>query len=282
MTPENTGRRADRRSQDSLSLLTEVMTHTLDEDYRQAATDHRRVGVVPVVAVLALFGLLVATAAVQRIRTEPVLQAERAALIERIDTQSTRVEELRGEVQALERTVQDLQQSVLSMSRAGQEVQAQLERLGLVTGTVPATGPGMIVTVDDAPQTGGDGRGQVLDTDLRRLVNGLWVAGAEAIAIDAQRITSATAIRGAGSAITVNFRSLTPPYIVTALGNPDTLPARLVESDAGQAWLDLQANLGIRFDTQTGDDLTVPGRTVTELGYAVPTDVPSTADTGAT
>ena len=80
------------------------------------------------------------------------------------------------------------------------------------------------------------------------------------MSIDGQRITSRSAIRGAGSAITVNYRSLTTPYEIRAIGNPDTLPARLLETEGGRAWLDLQVNFGIRFTTETRRSMTVPGR----------------------
>ena len=68
----------------------------------------------------------------------------------------------------------------------------------------------MRVVADDAP--GADSaRNEVLDTDLQKLVNGLWEAGAEAISINGQRLTNLSTIRQAGGAITVNARSLRPP-----------------------------------------------------------------------
>ena len=60
------------------------------------------------------------------------------------------------------------------------------------------------MVVDDAPDTTDD-KQRVLDLDLQKLVNGLWQVGAEAISINGQRLTSLSAIRDAGSSITVNF-----------------------------------------------------------------------------
>ena len=68
-------------------------------------------------------------------------------------------------------------------------------------------------------------RNEVLDTDLQRLVNGLWEAGAEAISLNGQRLTNLSTIRQAGGAITTNGRSLRPPYVLSVIGDKDTLPA---------------------------------------------------------
>ena len=109
----------------------------------------------------------------------------------------------------------------------------------------------MRVVADDAP--GADSaRNQVLDTDLQKLVNGLWEAGAEAVAVNGQRLTNLSTIRLAGGAITVNARSLRRPYVVTAIGNQDTLPARFAETSSGQAWLDLQREVGLRLEHHAG------------------------------
>ena len=97
---------------------------------------------------------------------------------------------------------------------------------------------------DDAPATLGlPTGGVILDTDLQSLVNALWTAGAEAISINGNRLTSLTAIRFAGRAITVDYRSLTPPYVIDAIGNPETLPARLLETPGGQAWIGSEGEL---------------------------------------
>ena len=91
-----------------------------------------------------------------------------------------------------------------------------------------STGPGVLVVVDDSPSAAADARDRVLDLDLQVLANGLWEAGAEAVAINGHRLSSLTAIRSAGDAITVDYRSLTRPYRVEAIGDPRTLQAYLL------------------------------------------------------
>jgi uncharacterized protein YlxW (UPF0749 family) len=250
----------------SMSLLNHLLSHPLDEDYapvaarRRAGTDERTPGgLVGLFAVLVVFGLLLVTMALQANRAEPAAEQERAQLIQRIDDESEEVEAMRETAERLEADVAMLENRLLSRSQVGQRLQARQRRLGMLSGSLPVTGPGIVITVDDAPDAGAEEAGQVLDTDLQKLVNALWVAGAEAVSVDGQRITSRTAIRGAGSAITVNYRSLTRPYVVRAIGNPDTLPARLLETEGGRAWLDLQVNFGIEFRTITRSSIVVPG-----------------------
>jgi uncharacterized protein YlxW (UPF0749 family) len=215
-----------------------------------------------------LFGLLIVTMVLETNRAVPALQEEREQLIARIDDESQEVEALRQRAESLEAEVSALQSRVLSRSQVGQRLEVQLQRLSVRSGATRMTGPGLVITVDDAANAGEDSAGQVLDTDLQKLVNALWVAGAEAVSIDNQRITSRTAIRGAGSAITVNYRSLTTPYVIRAIGNPDTLPARLLETEGGRAWLDLQVNFGVQFTTETRGSITVPGRIPFPIRFA--------------
>ena len=66
--------------------------------------------------------------------------------------------------------------------------------------------------------TGGAGPSRVIYSDLQKVANDLWAAGAEAIAINGQRLTATSTIRSAGAAILVDFRPVTSPYEVSAIG----------------------------------------------------------------
>jgi uncharacterized protein YlxW (UPF0749 family) len=123
------------------------------------------------------------------------------------------------------------------------------------------------ITVDDRPDARTK-RQVVLDEDLQRLVNGLWVAGAEAVSINGERLTALSAIRGAGEAITVNYHSLRRPYVVQAIGDPDNLPARFIESAGGSWWLNLQSVYQLRFDMTSEDSVTLPAVPTPALRHA--------------
>ena len=163
-------------------------------------------------------------------------------------------------------TAARLQTQQLTSDRTAQGVLDQLRRYGALTGSSAVTGPGVRVVANDAPGAR-SARNQVLDTDLQKLVNGFWEAGAEAIAINGQRLTNLSTIRTAGGAITVNARSLSPPYVVTVIGNKDTLPARFAETASGQAWLDLQRDVGLRLDITPVNNQRLPAAAVS-LRYA--------------
>ncbi len=105
------------------------------------------------------------------------------------------------------------------------------------SGAVPLHGPGFTLTLDDAPASGSDDaaeggqadEGRVLAKDLQYVTNALWESGAEAVSINGKRLTATSAIRFAGSALVVDYRPLTRPYVVTALGDPKRFPAAFAD-----------------------------------------------------
>ncbi len=160
-----------------------------------------------------------------------------------------------------------LQAGGLSNTASGAALQKQLDDLELQAGAAALTGPGLKAVVDDAKDAN-DKEGRLLDVDLQQLVNGLWTAGAEAISVNGHRLTSLTAIRGAGSAITVGYSSLTPPYTVLAIGETAKMPARFAQSSGGQWVQYLVSNFHVRMTITTEDSLLVPADATIALRYA--------------
>jgi uncharacterized protein YlxW (UPF0749 family) len=126
------------------------------------------------------------------------------------------------------------------------------------------------VTLDDAPTAedavGGDPRadtdfdmGVLFDSDLQIVVNGLWAAGAESIAVNGQRLTAVSAIRSAGRAILVDFRALRRPYVISAIGDPAKMQAGFASGAAGAYVQSMRDNAHIRADIATSDKLVLPG-----------------------
>ena len=122
--------------------------------------------------------------------------------------------------------ISDLNSQLRSQTQSDQNdkqllatLRAQLDKLALVTGTTAAKGPGLEITIDyTAP---------ILYIDLINMVNELWAAGAEAIAINDIRVTANTVIFYAEDEnslyITADNHKLNFPIIIKALGNPNTL-----------------------------------------------------------
>ena len=86
---------------------------------------------------------------------------------------------------------------------------------------------------------------------------GWWASGAEAIAINGRRLSLRTAIRNAGDAITVDYRSLTHPYVVEAIGDPRALEEGFRRSEGGR-WVEgLAQHYGVVWSVGRVDELTL-------------------------
>ncbi|HET6293352.1 MAG TPA: DUF881 domain-containing protein [Kribbella sp.] len=263
-----------RRVDASMSLLNNLMAHPLDEGYAVAARSRPSQGGRPnksrhrvlLVIALVVLGFLLAVAASQNYRSAPAAEKERNELISRVEQADSRLNDLRDQQTSLADEVRGLQASGLSNSSSGTALQQKLDDLELQAGAVAVTGPGLKAVVDDAKNA--DKEGRLLDVDLQQLVNGLWTAGAEAISVNGHRLTSLTAIRGAGTAITVDYSSLTPPYTVLAIGDTATMPARFAQSSGGQWVQYLVSNFDVRMTITTEDSLLVPADATIALRHA--------------
>jgi uncharacterized protein YlxW (UPF0749 family) len=244
---------------------------------------------------MALAGILVAVAWSQAAASAQGRQQVRAALISDIDRESKVSDELAGQVEALRTKVSRTRDRLLAATGVGQVALGQLARAEQGAAAVPVTGPGLLVTLANADHkatgdpVGGsatpDPRGQVRDGDLQLVVNSLWAAGAEAISINGQRLGPTTAIRFAGEAVLVDFRPVSNPYRVSAIGNPGALSRRFLASPEVGALAVISKSFGLRFDFAQEDQLTLPAASVPELraaGVAAPlSSAPSAGSSAA-
>jgi uncharacterized protein YlxW (UPF0749 family) len=247
-----------------MPLLTLITQQSLDEDYQHAA-DRRAAGAprpphgrqVRVAAVVVMvFGVLVATAFVQTNRNADVDSASRATLIDRIESASDHRAELQERVVAYRKRVAQLERGVARLTDQQQALAVTQRRLQVGTGFIAVRGEGVRVTVTQAPDA--DDAQEVQDLDLRLLVNGLFAAGAEAVAVNGQRMSATTAIRTSGVAINVNFVGVAPPYVVEAIGDTRTLAARFADTETGQMFASNAAVYGFTYDVDNVDDLRLP------------------------
>lgn len=268
-------------ARDAVTLLESISADAFDPAYTEAA-GHRSAGPPPrrpaalrtaeIMIPIMVLGLLLATALAQTRRSVPDLAKERRALALRIEERTARTDALLKEVELLRSQVAAAQSSGLNISDAGREKARELSRLELAAGAVPVTGPGLRVVVDDGTTSAGDhaqdGSERVLDTDLQRLVNGLWAAGAEAVSINGQRVIGTTTIRSAGLAISVGFRPVGRPYAVEAVGDPDEIEAKFVDGPGGRWFRTLQDNYGIVFRVSGERSLRIPAAGGLDVRYA--------------
>lgn len=290
--PEPTGRPS---RPDSMSLLTGLLTETLDPGYAQVAArkkdaardqehgGHEKrpwwAGGSPLVVIgIASMALVLVVAAIQVRRSAPAVEKERTDLIQRIQTAEAGAAADEKSIETIRGELQQAQSAALGPSTdAGRKFAA----LSVGTGAVAVTGPGVEVTLNDASSSqspnGGDMRqttnadaGRVLDVDIQHAANGLWAAGAEAISINGQRLSALSAIRTAGSAILVDYRPLTPPYKIDAIGDPRTLAAKFSETTDGRYLFGIKAAYGVGFDVAGKSDLSLPAAPQLEVPDAVP------------
>lgn len=276
-----------------MSLLTLVVEHALDEGYAEAAERRpagasQRPGWILAIGLIAV-GLLLATAAVQAHRRAPSAAAARAQLTSEIARRTTATDRLQTRVRRLQASVVTARREALGLTSAGTRVSVQLSALEVATGAVAVTGPGLVVHLEDAaavdqgaagidPRAGNDtGDARVTDRDLQTVVNEVWAAGAEAVAVNGQRLTALSAIRSAGQAVLVDFRPLSPPYDVAAIGPSAQLQSGFAEG-LGGSYLQVLDNYGISSSVQTRKSLTLPAASGLPVRYASvprPTGAPS-------
>lgn len=258
-----------------MGLINYLTATSLDQDYAEASSRRGTAGAKrpdrasqAVLIVLAVFGILIATAAVQTARTADDAATGHDELVRQVNARKAQLADRRERIDRLTRQTDNLQTQYLEATAQGRSVQSRLTSLGVATGADAARGPGVRILAADGPAVAG-GQNEILDVDLQKMVNGLWLAGAEATSINGERLTALSAIRQGGAVITVNFRPLSPPYRLTVIGDPDTLATRFADTPGGQWWLDLQALYGVDFEiTNSEEPLTVPAARRSSLRYA--------------
>lgn len=263
-----------------------------------APPDNRYTRTITVLLALVL-GFAVAVAVLDLREEAAAENSPRALLEQEVRETRTEAEQLEDHRAELEEQVAAAQAEVLERGDSG--AAARLEEFEATGSGVALTGTGVVLEIDDSaplPASPGVSTGtvnRVTDGDLQIAVNGLWAAGAEAVAINGQRIGPTTAIRTAGSAVLVDFRPLSPPYRITALGDPVQLREGVETSAAGEYLQEISTRFGIRRAWEESEELTVPARVQGTLREAsvpeeeagagapetVPTDRPSPASTAA-
>ena len=276
----------------SMTLITTMLERPLDPGYQEAADRRTASGqraatstrTVMVVVMAIITGFLFAVAA-QSLRPKPTAAAaEKGELVSRIEGLQTHGTAQEASILALTRQVRDLEALELAQA-GGSDLTVTINTLERQAGIVAVTGPGLVLTLDDAVSAGGNAdagnrpsggfeAGRVSSADLQVVVNGLWAAGAEAVAINGHRLTAMSAIRFAGQAIIVDFRPLARPYTVTALGDPDALRSRFEPSFGGVYLAQLTKEFGIVSSLTAGENLSVPGDPGARLLVAEPLGAP--------
>ncbi|PRY17821.1 DUF881 domain-containing protein [Kineococcus rhizosphaerae] len=266
----------DRDPAASTRLLTEVMTRPLDPGYAAAARRRAESGEPPArrhrvvtVAALCAIGALFAAAGIRAAAAEPAADRGRAQLAQRIEDGTARADALAAQAAELQAGNARLAAQLGGAPAASAD--ARSAGLEVAAAATAVTGPGVQVVLDDAPTAAeaGGTSGRVVDRDVQLVVNGLWASGAEAVAINGQRLGALSSIRAAGQAVLVDYRPLTLPYTVSAVGDPAAVQTAFATSVAGRYLQVLRDNYGIRTRVSTADHLELPAARL-EVRFAQP------------
>jgi uncharacterized protein YlxW (UPF0749 family) len=182
------------------------------------------------------------------------------------------VEHLGAEQRALKDALAQLRQELTAHQQAAaadtdrlQALNVELQRQRLLAGLLPVRGPGVLVILDDSQAqmpAGADPSAYLIhEYDLRDVVNLLWMAGSEAIAINDERLVSSSSVYCVGSTILVNDTRLSPPYAVRAIGNPRLQQDYLRNPSYLKQLKERRDLYGVRFDVDARADMTLPAYT---------------------
>jgi uncharacterized protein YlxW (UPF0749 family) len=209
--------------------------------------------------VLALLGFGIVTAAQSATATRKVEEPRKDRLIDLIVQRRAQMNDLDKAVRELRGQLSDEQRRVSRANRAVSSATRTQSALAAQAGTSAVKGRGVRVKVSDADSIPDDAKDlsayRISDADLQLLVNALWGAGAEAIAVNGNRVVATTSIRAAGETIVVNFRPLSPPYRLDAIGADKD---RFANSDIAAQMRRWHTQFGLGFSTSNVDTMTVP------------------------
>jgi len=196
------------------------------------------------------------------------------------DLRGGEVSELRGLIAERQRTgalqeqqLRDLQAQVeeLTDQAAGRNsavaAAQQAGRQGAVSAAlVPLSGPGLRITLDDAPQNADGTRpnGATADdlvihqSDVQAVVNALWAAGADGVAIMDRRLIATSAVRCVGNTLLLQGRPYSPPFVITAIVDGDAARQKLAESPEVRIFEQAVTDFGLTFAVDAESDLRLP------------------------
>ena len=270
------------------------MTHEADEanhevtheSTRHRARSHRTWHVAAAVAFV-VAGVLFATTSLSAkgldLRAASVTDLDGVVRQER-----TRSDQLQARLAALHKEVDRLSHQVSDTTVA--RLQRQADALRGPAGLEAVSGPGLTVVLNDAPKSeidkaGGDSGVSVDELvvhqqDIQAVVNALWAGGAEAMTIQGQRVVSTTGVRCVGNTVVLHGVPYSPPYRISAIGDPAALQASLDSSEYIDAYLAVVESHGLGYAVEPSAGLSFPAyKGSTTLKYAQPDSLPTASPT---
>ncbi|GGS52892.1 MULTISPECIES: DUF881 domain-containing protein [Streptomyces] len=230
-------------------------------------------------AVFALAGLIFVTSANTAKGTNLRSDSSLLKLSDLIRERSEKNAELNDSAASVRAEIDALAQRDDGSTRAED---ARLKALEKAAGTTEITGDSVSVTLNDAPPDATANPGYpepqpndlvIHQQDLQAVVNALWQGGARGIQVMDQRLISTSAVRCVGNTLILQGRVYSPPYKVTAVGDPGKLKRALDGSTAIQNYLLYVKAYGLGWKVDEDEAVTLPGYSGTvDLHHAQPVE----------
>ncbi len=186
--------------------------------------------------------------------------------------------------QALQQRVKDLNADVATLTESVNDTEVQryqrrIQKLEDPAGLVPRTGPGVTVTLSDAPEEVINNTTRDLNylvvhqQDIQAVVNAMWKAGATAVTVQGQRVVTTTGIKCEGNAVQLQGVPYSQPYVISAVGDQTALLDAIDNDRYLQVYREQAADptISVGWDLQLEDSLTAPAYDgLLDLNYAKP------------
>jgi uncharacterized protein YlxW (UPF0749 family) len=187
-------------------------------------------------------GVLLVTSAVNSAGTD-LRPGQYANLADLAEQETDRVASLQDRVAELSAEVEELSGQLGSGEM--EKVQSGIDALVGPAGLTAVEGPGLTVTLNDAPESVRESVGEeeeketiVHQQDIQAVVNAMWAGGAEAMTLQGQRVISTTGIKCVGNTVLLHGVTYSPPYVVSAIGDVESMRDSVEESPYIQAYLE--------------------------------------------
>jgi uncharacterized protein YlxW (UPF0749 family) len=237
------------------------------------------------VALLALGFLIAAQLQSETPRTS-ITSQERAPLVQTALTLQSQQDALKQQILDNRTNIQTLENGSQGNAAAVHQLNDSLQQARIAAGLIALHGTGLVIQLDDSTQTiptGANGSDyRVSAADIRTVVRELWLAGAEAVAVNDERVVGSTAILDIGGSVLVNSAYLAPPYQVSAIGRTDLYETMSTAPSFG-AFVRARAEaFGIQISFAQPSDVNVPAFAGSlDLRYARPAPpIPATPSPG--
>lgn len=239
-----------------------------------------RLGAIPswqitlAIALLVLGFLIAAQLAAEGPRVRYTTQ-ERSTLVETTLGLQSQQDALKARILDLRNQIGRLEAQGPGSDALVRQLNADLDQARIAAGLIPMEGPGIVFRLEDAGVPGGGADTLVTARDVRAVVEELWLAGAEAVAVNGERVTVSTAFLDIGGSVLANSAYLAPPYTIAAIG-PSGLYQRVQSSASFIAFVAGRVEAqGLQLSVAQLDAVDVPAFAGTvNVRYGTPTGSP--------